>query len=69
MSTLQGKTILIAGGTGKVGRHLVQAQLAAGATAIVPSRNPAKLDALEGSIDVGGLMAGADAPQIRDQQR
>lgn len=54
MSTLQGKKILIAGGTGKVGRYLVQAQLAAGATAIVPSRNPAKLDALEGSIDVDG---------------
>jgi NAD(P)-dependent dehydrogenase (short-subunit alcohol dehydrogenase family) len=54
MSALQGKKILIAGGTGKVGRHLVQAQLAAGATAIVPSRNAAKLDALERSIDADG---------------
>ena len=54
MSTLQGKRILIAGGAGKVGRHLVQAQLAAGATAIVPSRNPSKLDALEGSIGEDG---------------
>jgi NAD(P)-dependent dehydrogenase (short-subunit alcohol dehydrogenase family) len=51
MSTLEGRRIVIAGGTGKVGRHLVQAQLGAGATVIVPSRDPAKLDALDRSLD------------------
>ena len=36
--------ILIAGGTGNVGRHLVDAVLAAGGTAIVPTRSAEKLE-------------------------
>lgn len=51
MASLNGKRVLIAGGTGNVGRHLVQAQLTAGATVIVPSRTPEKLQALEHSLD------------------
>ena len=46
MVDLAGKRILIAGGTGTVGSYLVTAQLEAGATVIVPSRDKAKLDAL-----------------------
>lgn len=46
MADLAGRRILVAGGTGTVGRHLVQAQLAAGATVVVPSRQQTKLDSL-----------------------
>ena len=46
MKRLQGKRILVAGGTGTVGRYLVNAQLDAGATVIVPSRTQAKVEAL-----------------------
>jgi NAD(P)-dependent dehydrogenase (short-subunit alcohol dehydrogenase family) len=51
MSVLTEKRILIAGGTGNVGVHLVKAQLAAGATVIVPSRSPGKVEALERALD------------------
>ena len=47
MTSLTDTRILIAGGTGNVGRHLVGAVLAAGGTAIVPSRAAAKVEALE----------------------
>ena len=43
MPTLTDKRILVAGGTGNVGRHLVDAVLAADGTAIVPSRSAEKL--------------------------
>ena len=46
MTTLTDKRILVAGGTGNVGRHLIDAVLAAGGTAIVPSRSQGKLEAL-----------------------
>lgn len=51
MIDLKDKRILVAGGTGTVGRYLVKAQLAAGATVIVPSRSQAKLDVLAGEVD------------------
>jgi NAD(P)-dependent dehydrogenase (short-subunit alcohol dehydrogenase family) len=38
---------MVVGGTGNVGRHLVQAQLAAGVRVVVPSRDPHRLAALE----------------------
>ena len=47
MTSLTDARILVAGGTGNVGRHLVGAVLAAGGTAIVPSRTAAKFEALE----------------------
>jgi 3-oxoacyl-[acyl-carrier protein] reductase len=46
MTTLTDKRILVAGGTGTVGRHLVDAVLAADGTAVVPSRSAEKLEAL-----------------------
>jgi NAD(P)-dependent dehydrogenase (short-subunit alcohol dehydrogenase family) len=46
MPTLTDNRILVAGGTGSVGRHLVDAVLAAGGTAIVPSRSAEKLAVL-----------------------
>lgn len=48
---LAGKKLLVAGGTGTVGRYLVKAQLAAGAIVIVPSRSQSKLDALVAASD------------------
>ena len=45
------RRILIAGGTGNVGRHLVQAQMAAGATAIVPSRSAERLESLASFVE------------------
>ena len=50
MQRLEGKRILVAGGTGTVGRYLVEAQLEAGASVIVPSRNQQKVDALASQL-------------------
>ncbi len=52
MQRLHGKRILVAGGTGTVGRYLVSAQLGAGAVVIVPSRTQAKIEALASSLPV-----------------
>jgi NAD(P)-dependent dehydrogenase (short-subunit alcohol dehydrogenase family) len=46
MNKLAGKVALIAGGTGGVGEGIVRAFLQAGATVVVPSRTPDKLDRL-----------------------
>jgi NAD(P)-dependent dehydrogenase (short-subunit alcohol dehydrogenase family) len=46
VTPLTGKRILVPGGTGNVGRHLVDAVLAAEGTAIVLSRSAEKLEAL-----------------------
>ena len=43
-------TTLVAGGTGNVGRHVVRALLERGATVVVPSRSPARLDALHAAV-------------------
>lgn len=51
MIALADKRILVAGGTGNVGRYLVKSQLAAGATVVVPSRSQANLDALVGDVN------------------
>ena len=45
MTTLTGKPILVASGTGNAGRHLADAVLAADGTAVVPSRPAEKLQA------------------------
>lgn len=50
MEKTQRRTYMVVGGTGNVGRHLVQAQLAAGVRVVVPSRDPEKLAALEQSL-------------------
>lgn len=46
MNKLAGKVALIAGGTGGVGEGIVRAFLQAGATVVVPSRTPDKLNRL-----------------------
>jgi NAD(P)-dependent dehydrogenase (short-subunit alcohol dehydrogenase family) len=46
MTNLTGNRILVAGGTGHMGRHLVHAIIDVGGVAIVPSRSPDRLDAL-----------------------
>ncbi len=53
MADLAGKRILVAGGTGTVGRYLVKAQLEAGAEVLVPSRSEDKFEALASSVDAG----------------
>jgi NAD(P)-dependent dehydrogenase (short-subunit alcohol dehydrogenase family) len=50
MMTMEGMRVLVAGGTGNVGRYLVRGVLAAGATVIVPSRSREKLGELERRI-------------------
>ena len=59
MPTLTDKRILVAGGTGNVGRHLVDAVLAAGGTAIVPSRSAEKLASV---VDQYGAVDGRLVP-------
>jgi NAD(P)-dependent dehydrogenase (short-subunit alcohol dehydrogenase family) len=55
MVTLTDRRILVAGGTGAIGRHLVDAVLAADGTAVVSSRSAEKLEALpQASNGVGG---------------
>ena len=51
MGTLTGQRILVAGGTGTVGRYLVGALLDAGATVVVPSRSKDKIDELSSATD------------------
>ena len=48
---LAGHSIVVAGGTGNVGRYLVRALLERGARVIVPSRTAEHLEALRASID------------------
>lgn len=50
MSRLNNQTIVVAGGTGNVGSHLVRALLADGARVIVPSRSTEKLHDLAGYL-------------------
>lgn len=49
---LSGRKVVVVGGTGNVGKHLVAAVLSAGAVAVVPSRSAEKLQALERTLDV-----------------
>ena len=52
--SLAGRRVLVAGGTGNVGRHIVAALLQRGATAVVPSRSEKKLDVLRTSVGEAG---------------
>lgn len=47
---LAGQTVLVAGGTGSVGRRLVDALLGGGATVVVPSRSRERLAELERAV-------------------
>lgn len=53
MTQLAGKRILVAGGTGTVGRYLVRAALEAGATVVVPSRSREKVELLASDMAAG----------------
>jgi NAD(P)-dependent dehydrogenase (short-subunit alcohol dehydrogenase family) len=50
---LHGRTALVAGGTGNVGRVIVKAMLDAGATVAVPSRSSVKLEQLRAEAGAG----------------
>jgi NAD(P)-dependent dehydrogenase (short-subunit alcohol dehydrogenase family) len=47
---LSGRSALVAGGTGNVGRHIVAALLQRGATVVVPSRSAEKTDSLRAAL-------------------
>jgi NAD(P)-dependent dehydrogenase (short-subunit alcohol dehydrogenase family) len=77
---LSGTSVLVAGGTGNVGRHIVAALLQRGATVVVPSRSGEKTGALHaallaavGPVDerlitlVGDVADEHDATRIRDE--
>lgn len=73
---LAGQRALVAGGTGNVGRHIVRALLRQGAMVVVPSRSPAKLDALRAVVGgaserlltlVGDVADERDAARLRDE--
>ncbi len=74
---LAGRTVLVAGGTGNVGRHLVRALLDHGADVIVPSRSPERVVALRERLGDQGierfssiswdLRHEATADRLRDQ--
>jgi NAD(P)-dependent dehydrogenase (short-subunit alcohol dehydrogenase family) len=75
-SPLDGRSVLVAGGTGNVGRHIVDALLRRGATVVVPSRTPAKLDALRRAVGPAGerlvtltgeIADERDAARLRDE--
>jgi len=51
MGMLDGKTALIAGGTGGVGEGIVRAFLSEGATVIVPSRSSDRLQQLTDQLE------------------
>lgn len=77
---LSGRSTLVAGGTGNVGRHIVAALLQSGATVVVPSRSAEKIDSLRaalraavGPVDerlitlTGDIADEHDAARIRDE--
>ena len=74
---LEGKHVLIAGGTGNVGRHIVREVLTAGGSVIVPSRSPEKLETLAAVLDpalrsrlvplTGDITSDADAPRLLEE--
>lgn len=74
---LAGHRMLVAGGTGSVGRVVVGAFLAAGAMVVVPSRSERKLAELKRSLSArragrlieitGDLSDEAEAPRVRDE--
>jgi NAD(P)-dependent dehydrogenase (short-subunit alcohol dehydrogenase family) len=74
---LDGRHILVVGGTGNVGRHVVRALLGLGATVVVPSRSNEKrqrlLDQLAGPeagrvvTVLGDVGDDLDAPRVREE--
>ena len=67
-TSLEGRGVVVAGGTGNVGRHVVGALLRRGARVVVPSRSAAKLADLRrsvGSADEGLVTLVADVADER----
>ncbi len=73
MVDLTGKRILVAGGTGTVGRYLVKAQLESGAEVLVPSRSEEKFETLAESVGANVrdrlVMLDGDITDPSDNQR
>ncbi|WP_428262986.1 SDR family NAD(P)-dependent oxidoreductase [Haliangium sp.] len=59
--TLDGRVALVAGGAGTVGSGIVHAFLQAGATVLVPSRDPARIDALRDELEGPAGLVGIEA--------
>lgn len=74
---LDGKRVLIAGGTGNVGRHIVREALGAGGSVVVPSRSSEKLESLAAVLHpelrtrlvplMGDITRDADAPRLIEE--
>lgn len=77
---LTGRSALVAGGTGNVGRHVVAALLQRGATVVVPSRSADRADSLRAAVHesvgpvserlitlTGDVADEHDAARIRDE--
>ena len=67
-TSLAGRSALVAGGTGNVGRHVVDALLQRGATVVVPSRSPTRLEALRGAVDPAGERLVTFVADVADEQ-
>ena len=73
---LQDRTIMVAGGTGNVGRYVVNALLGEGAQVVVPSRSEQKIAELRSFVDpktsarlltlAGNIGDAASAERVRD---
>ncbi|MQS38666.1 SDR family NAD(P)-dependent oxidoreductase [Streptomyces katsurahamanus] len=61
---LTGKIVVVPGGTGNVGEGIVRAFLTSGATVVVPSRSPQRLDTLTQLIgpELAANLKGVNAP-------
>lgn len=66
--SLAGRHVVVAGGTGNVGRHIVAALLQKGATAFVPSRSERKLDVLRTSVGEAGERLVTVVGDVADEQ-
>jgi 3-oxoacyl-[acyl-carrier protein] reductase len=64
MEVMDGQRVLVGGGTGNVGRHLVRALLEAGAEVVVPSRSRARLEELATTLE--GDLRGRLVPVLGD---
>ena len=65
--SLQGKSAIVTGGTGGLGRSVVGALLGAGASVAVPFRKPGELKSLRQSAGIGGARLTGSALDLTDE--
>jgi len=67
MNDFKGKLVLVAGGTGGLGRAVSLAFLSEGATVVATYRDPAELEALEKSAGADGARLAGNAVDVTDE--